>query len=191
MLFRVREFRPGDFEALWRIDQVCFAPGISYSADELRYYIRRKGAFTLVAETEETPAETVLEAAARELGSAPAARSRNSDTLSALEKGTEDESIPEHILGFVVAEASAEGFGHIITIDVRQHARRFGIGSALMQTTEERFRGLGCSRIYLETAVDNPGALAFYKRRSYELIKTRPRYYSNGVDALVLRKLLG
>ena len=188
MLFRVREFRPSDFETLWRIDQGCFAPGISYSAQELRYYIRRRGAFTLVAEAEETPAETVLEAAVRELSSGAVARSAGSEPLP--EKGMA-QSVPEHILGFVVAEASAKGFGHIITIDVRQAAQRFGIGSALMQTTEERLRRQSCSRIYLETAVDNTAALAFYKRRGYELIKTRPRYYSNGVDAFVLRKLLG
>jgi ribosomal protein S18 acetylase RimI-like enzyme len=36
--------------------------------------------------------------------------------------------------------------------------------------------------------VDNRDALAFYKRHGYYLIKTVPRYYSNGVDALVLEK---
>jgi ribosomal protein S18 acetylase RimI-like enzyme len=32
--------------------------------------------------------------------------------------------------------------------------------------------------------------LLFYKRHGYEVVKTIPRYYSNGVDALVLRKEL-
>ena len=45
----IRDFQPADFEALWRIDQDCFAPGISYSRAELRYYMRRRGSFTLVA----------------------------------------------------------------------------------------------------------------------------------------------
>ena len=40
----------------------------------------------------------------------------------------------------------------------------------------------------LETAVDNISALAFYKRHGYSVIRTWPRYYSNGVDALVLKK---
>jgi [ribosomal protein S18]-alanine N-acetyltransferase len=190
VLFRIREFRAGDFETLWRIDQACFAPGISYSADELNYYIHRRGAFTLVAEAEETPAEVVLEAAVRELAEPAATGSGGLSSRSEAREGPNQQPIPEHILGFLVAEASSKGFGHIITIDVRQHARRFGVGSALMQTTEERLRSLSCSRIYLETAVDNIAALAFYRRRGYELIKTRPRYYSNGVDAFVLRKVL-
>jgi len=51
-------------------------------------------------------------------------------------------------------------------------------------------QSVGCRSIYLETAVDNAAALAFYKRHRYDVIKTVPRYYSNGVDALVLEKNL-
>jgi ribosomal protein S18 acetylase RimI-like enzyme len=36
--------------------------------------------------------------------------------------------------------------------------------------------------------VDNQNALSFYKRHGYSVIRTWPRYYSNGVDALVLKK---
>jgi ribosomal protein S18 acetylase RimI-like enzyme len=36
--------------------------------------------------------------------------------------------------------------------------------------------------------VDNISALSFYKRHGYSVISTSPRYYSNGVDALVLEK---
>jgi [ribosomal protein S18]-alanine N-acetyltransferase len=47
----LRDFHKSDFEALWRIDQQCFAPGISYSQPELAAYIRLLNSFTLVAET--------------------------------------------------------------------------------------------------------------------------------------------
>ena len=47
--FIIREFMPTDFETLWRIDQDCFPPGISYSRQELKTYMRRRGSFTLVA----------------------------------------------------------------------------------------------------------------------------------------------
>ena len=46
----------------------------------------------------------------------------------------------------------------------------------------------GCQAVFLETAVDNASALAFYKRHQYFLVKTIPRYYSTGVDAFVLKK---
>src|SRR5207302_9564850 len=47
--FTVQEFQLEDLENLWRIDQECFPPGISYSRQELRFYVRRRGAITLVA----------------------------------------------------------------------------------------------------------------------------------------------
>ncbi len=87
-----------------------------------------------------------------------------------------------------MAEADVRGHGHIITIDVIASARRFGVGSLLLGTAEDRLRAAGCRSIELETAVDNSSALAFYKRHGYSVIKTFPRYYSNGVDALVLQK---
>jgi len=92
------------------------------------------------------------------------------------------------LLGFLVACARRNGLGHIITIDVAAQARRTGIGSNLLTTAEDRLRDAQCRAVYLETAVDNATALAFYKRHGYYLIKTVPRYYSNGVDALVLEK---
>jgi len=151
--FTLRDFRREDFETLWRIDQSCFAPGISYSRLELAAYIRRKGAATLIAELPE----------------------QSNDKAPA-------------ILGFIVAEASRRGIGHIITIDVLPAARRFGVGSKLLAAAEERLQNAGISRVFLETAVDNQAALSFYKRHSYFLTKTLPRYYLNGVDAFVLEK---
>ena len=47
--FVIRDFQPEDFEILWRLDQECFPPGVAYSQQELRAYMRRRGAFTLVA----------------------------------------------------------------------------------------------------------------------------------------------
>ena len=48
----IREYRPGDFETLWKINQACFARGISYTRRELAFYMARKRGFTLVAESE-------------------------------------------------------------------------------------------------------------------------------------------
>jgi [ribosomal protein S18]-alanine N-acetyltransferase len=151
--FTLRDFRREDFEVLWRIDQSCFAPGISYSRLELAAYIRRHGASTLIAES----------------GEPSSAKS-------------------SAILGFIVVEANRRGIGHVVTIDVLPALRRFGIGSKLLAAAEERLQSVGVIRVFLETAVDNQAALSFYKRHDYFLVKTVPRYYSNGVDALVLEK---
>lgn len=50
MEITLREARRSDFDALWKIDQQCFAPGVAYSRVELGTYMRRNSAFTLIAE---------------------------------------------------------------------------------------------------------------------------------------------
>jgi [ribosomal protein S18]-alanine N-acetyltransferase len=94
---------------------------------------------------------------------------------------------PADILGFLVAEARS-GVGHIITIDVLPKARREGIGSELLAAAEKRLLSSECHTVYLETAVQNHSAIAFYKRHSYRTGKTVPQYYSDGGDALILTK---
>jgi ribosomal-protein-alanine N-acetyltransferase len=167
--FTIRDFQPADFDALWCIDQDCFPPGISYSRTELKIYMRRRGSFTLVA-----------------VGAGPAA-ARVPDSGKD-EKYSPEAASPEPIVGFIVAEAASRSLGHIITIDVAAAARRFGVGSLLLRAAEDRLRASQCRAVELETAVDNLSALQFYKRHVYSVIKTYPRYYSNGVDALVLKK---
>ena len=145
--FVIRDSKPADFETLWQMDQECFPPGIAYSRQELKVYMRGKGSFTLVAAGDDGA-----------------------------------------IAGFLVAYGG--GTGHIITIDVASSARRSGVGSLLLSAAEDRLRASGSQAVGLETAVDNLSALSFYKRHGYSVIKTWPRYYSNGVDALVLKKTL-
>ena len=92
------------------------------------------------------------------------------------------------IIGFLVADTGRKGVGHIITIDVLANWRKHGIGSGLLEAAEQRLGSLSCRVVYLETAVDNASAISFYKKHGYDVIETVPRYYSNGVDALVLEK---
>jgi [ribosomal protein S18]-alanine N-acetyltransferase len=151
--FVIRDFKPGDFELLWRLDQECFPPGIAYSKQELKIYVHHRGSFTLVAEDDAS-----------------------------------DDAKDGKIAGFIVAHSGP--IGHIITIDVVASARRSGVGSLLLQAAEDRLRATGSHAGSLETAVDNVSALSFYKRHGYSVIRTWPRYYSNGVDALVMKKEL-
>jgi [ribosomal protein S18]-alanine N-acetyltransferase len=172
--FTVRDFRRDDFNTLWAIDQDCFPAGISYSRIELKVYMRRRSAFTLVATGENTSGREEASALAK-------------NPIRQKPGGASD---ADRVAGFIVAEAGSRGLGHIITIDVVAAARRSGIGSELLRTAEDRLRNAGCKSVELETAVDNPTALSFYKRHGYHVEKTLPRYYSNGVDALVLTKEL-
>jgi ribosomal protein S18 acetylase RimI-like enzyme len=60
----------------------------------------------------------------------------------------------------------------------------------LLQAAEDRLRQAGAGVVELETAVDNAAAIQFYKRKEYFVEKTVPGYYSNQLDALVMRKVL-
>jgi len=95
---------------------------------------------------------------------------------------------PVRVAGFLVAQYGRRKAGHIITIDVLAQFRRGGVGSRLLNAAEERLIASDCNTVFLETAVDNAAALAFYKRNRYDVIRTIPRYYASGVDALVLEK---
>jgi [ribosomal protein S18]-alanine N-acetyltransferase len=169
--FTIRDFQPPDFDALWRIDQTCFPAGISYSRTELKVYMQRRGSFTLVA------VGVAGEAGGPDLGTGGKSSSKSVFPDAA-------------IAGFLVAEAGSRSRGHVITIDVIAAARRFGVGSLLLRAAEDRLHTAGSTLVELETAVDNLSALSFYKRHGYSVMKTFPRYYSNGVDALVLEKNL-
>jgi ribosomal protein S18 acetylase RimI-like enzyme len=91
-------------------------------------------------------------------------------------------------VGFLVAHITSRGQGHIITIDVLPAFRRFGVGTSLLSTAEDRLRSKDCHAVRLETAVDNRPALSFYKRHGYYVRGTIPRYYPNSMDAFVLQK---
>jgi ribosomal-protein-alanine N-acetyltransferase len=45
----LRPYDPQDFAALYRLDQACFPPGISYSKSTLRYFLSLRSADCLVA----------------------------------------------------------------------------------------------------------------------------------------------
>lgn len=92
------------------------------------------------------------------------------------------------VVGFLIAHRQTGRVGHIVTIDVRQTARRRGIGRRLMQAAEEWARANRLGLIYLETAEDNRAAQEFYEVLGYRKVEKIPRYYSDGTAAWVMIK---
>jgi ribosomal-protein-alanine N-acetyltransferase len=175
-MFCIRDYRPDDLPELWRLDQECFAPGIAYSEAELRQYLKSRGAFALVAHDREGAILGFAVAQVRLRGAAERASGPRAQAAARREPGPG--------CGAPVRR------GHVITIDVRSHGRRAGVGSALMDCLEARLRGSGCACVSLETAVDNAAALAFYERRGFAVRQVIPRYYGDQVDAFLMGKRL-
>lgn len=95
------------------------------------------------------------------------------------------------IAGFVVAHPMRAKYGRILTLDILPEARRFGLATRLMMECEQRLGLLGCTNVYLETAVDNEPALQLYRKLGYQILRTLPEYYSShALDAFQMGKRL-
>jgi ribosomal-protein-alanine N-acetyltransferase len=93
------------------------------------------------------------------------------------------------IAGFILTEENPP-LAHIITLDVAETHRRHGVGSALLVESEKNLALRGVRTILLETAIDNEGAVAFWKRHGYRIEAVLKRYYLGRLDAYEMRKIL-
>ena len=48
----IRDYRPEDLDAAYRLDQSCFEEGISYTRGQIRAFLAREGAIALVVDAE-------------------------------------------------------------------------------------------------------------------------------------------
>ncbi|GGC85747.1 ribosomal-protein-alanine acetyltransferase [Tersicoccus solisilvae] len=76
------------------------------------------------------------------------------------------------------------------TIAVAPEHEGAGIGTALLTALIEEAARRGADDVLLEVRRDNPRAQALYARFGFEQIHVRPRYYRDGVDALIMRRQL-
>ena len=74
------------------------------------------------------------------------------------------------------------------TIAVLPEYEGNGYGRAMLATMHRRAQDLGVQRILLEVRADNPRAQNLYLRTGYTHIHTRPGYYDDGTDALIMLK---
>lgn len=91
------------------------------------------------------------------------------------------------IAGFAIVELILEqgnSIGHIVTIDVAPSRRRHGIGQMLMDALLNSSEVAGAVLFRLEVAVDNAGALAFYKRMGFRETGRIRGFYMGKLDAL-------
>jgi len=93
------------------------------------------------------------------------------------------------IAGFLLS-AYWERTGHIITIDVLEEFRRAGVGTALVRECEVRFKQRGVTTIEIETAVNNPAAIAFWNQHGYLSRGVLKNYYPGGLNAYAMIKPL-
>jgi len=158
----LRSYRPEDFEALYLIDQACYASDTAYSRADLRTYLAFPGADCVVAEMQ----------------AGPGSRDGGDNAFRAAK-----------IIGFCVSVHRGAG-GHIITMDVIKGCRRHGVGSAILGEVEKRLARAGVEHVSLETATDNAAGVSFWRKHGYRSCGMKRGYYPRGRDAYAMMKAI-
>jgi [ribosomal protein S18]-alanine N-acetyltransferase len=121
----LREYRPADFEALFQLDQSCYAPGIAYSRRMLRQYLALPGTICLVAEAEPE---------------ANAAAPANKITGFILAEFDADEA---HIITLDVSPvARREKIGTQLYITMEEDLARRGVREIFLETATDNAAGI-------------------------------------------------
>jgi ribosomal-protein-alanine N-acetyltransferase len=90
-------------------------------------------------------------------------------------------TVSNQIDGYIVFKPD----GHIISMAVRPHKRRVGIGTRLVQKVIGHCSG---QSLRLEVRVSNVGAQRFYLNLGFRLKARIDGYYQNGEDAFLMER---
>ena len=91
--------------------------------------------------------------------------------------------IKQNIIGYVI-NSLRQSEAHLISIVSDEKYRRRGFSSVLIQNVIKKLQEKGIKKLKLEVRVGNEVAKAFYAKFNFKIIKNKPRYYSDGEDAL-------
>ncbi|HRV69276.1 MAG TPA: GNAT family N-acetyltransferase [Marmoricola sp.] len=97
------------------------------------------------------------------------------------------------VTGYVVVSIAGD-IADLQRLGVTQRVRRTGVAGKLLDlaiTTAIMAERRPPDRMLIEVRADNADALAFYAAKDFVEIDRRPRYYSDGSDAVILRRSLG
>lgn len=89
-----------------------------------------------------------------------------------------------HIAGFLVWRALADGEGEILNLAVAPEVRRTGIARALVGGLLKEHSGT----VYLEVRESNLAARNLYKSMGFQDVSRRPGYYESPPEAAIVMK---
>ncbi len=98
-----------------------------------------------------------------------------------------------HFAGFTIGLTNRNRsgkYGRVYTLDVDEVFRRRGVAQTLMDALMQGFEDASCSRCFLEVKIDNDKAIALYEKMGFEKLHLIINYYSIGIHAQKMRKML-
>ena len=99
-----------------------------------------------------------------------------------------DYVVVEEVGGIVAYGGSMviDGDAHIMTIAVRAEARRRRLGTRVLAALIEAAIERGAEHLTLEVRPSNAAAIALYRQFGFVAAGSRPGYYQDGEDAIVM-----
>jgi len=97
------------------------------------------------------------------------------------------------VRGYMVSSTTVRGGmprAELVSVAVSPGCRGQGIASALMRSTLRRLRFRRVKRFSLAVRRSNLRAQTLYRKFAFTQVRRVRRYYEDGEDALILRKLL-
>jgi len=93
------------------------------------------------------------------------------------------------IIGFLVGVKTQPNIVRIPMLSVNETYQRQGIGSTLLNQFQKEMQLQNIKLIELEVRTDNIKAISFYKKHNFKIIETIPKFYQNGEDAYLFRRM--
>ena len=164
---QVRQATQADLLAVLRIERTSFPQPWPFSAFER--YLDEPGFLVAVNDRGSRGGQT---------GRGRARQSEQDDAQRA-----------ESVVGYVVADLvpnHGRPLGHVKDIAVHPDCRGEGVGSTLLTRALAVLDGHGAQSVKLEVRASNDTALGLYDEFGFQYLRTIPRYYDDGEDALIL-----
>jgi ribosomal protein S18 acetylase RimI-like enzyme len=88
------------------------------------------------------------------------------------------------VAGFCWWRQSSNDEAELLNLGVSPKARQRGLATALLRELRRKAKG----EIFLEVAENNFGAISLYTHEGWIRIGSRPGYYPQGINAIVMKK---
>lgn len=96
--------------------------------------------------------------------------------------------VENETIGFVLfSSIPGDDSAHLLKICVEIGVRGQGVSLAFWHTCLKELHLIGIKSIYLEVESHNLRAIGFYKKLSFETLRTIKGYYSDGADAVTMQ----